>query len=1145
MEQPPSSSQSASTPQIRSRITVVCAECKRLKLKCDRRSPCSSCTKRDTVARCIYSPAAAEKVDLHSLNNRLMQCTERQSTPSTPRPPTATPPSSRNIPFPPSNHQHHHHPAAVTTHVHDAPCPLALSLDELRSAWLDSSESGRSGRSLLGRPHPIKVELSPTDVERQARIRARLSAGLPPHSRHPNPQPHLPALSTYYPNANQPYGSPSYTTPIPSVTPSVLNLLPSTSVCMRILARAKPILAQRPVPVPGGWSKFEAKAIGLLTNRTTASPGGSSNPGNPEQNSNRTPSAPADPKAKKKAETDLPFFAITTAVLAIGAAVSPPELFGPENVNAGLLYALSQQTLSVWEASTPKKAEKDYVLFLAACLAGVGYLLLATPDNANSTAEHKEENEEKPKAIFSLVGKMVNVAREIGLGKEKAGWQEGEERPPSRPDGRDSRRAWEDFRRLVWWDVMFYDLFTSDALGHPSLIPPMSYSVRVPDLTGNLDEIATRRYVIARCRLIQVAQRVKHRLSHPDCCCGYTFDQAAALEDEIRRWSRESLPQDDDEKADERRHNWELSLVAQVLILRVYVPFLISASSAAAAKKQARVPGKPGPGEKPQIQGNAMAMATQSCLGAAQAILRLGNKLNASLFKEPGNSTLVNPLFLDLYPLERLVLDAVIITQSSTAVSVVSEAEVRRGMEIMMDREFALGRERREIWEMMKQRVLVPGKLQIPTQGMMAAIKRKHDQLSPVATSSNDVALNKKEGLPTKHAKTTASPLPVLGVRYRQGRMGPSGPIRQHVDNSYERTNTSRSYTLSNAQSDPSSNSQMNPMAQLQHPIPHPIPRPVGPYDNSPATEFSPEQPMQAQPSYSMPPDHSMNGHRNSFDQTQTKPVYHLEEASMPPNGYEDFGNGGTATHPNSSSSSPYQATTPSYNPPQFGSPDNSSNRTPPIHLNTESPTGSYGGSDSQGPGNHPGGGPPKFGPDQRSQFENSRPTFMTENPQPQMFDKMPPPSAFQPSNDVQSPSLNGTSPADNHAHESAPQFGVPQHDPGHPSAGYFHHDGGLGPYDHGGMLPMGMRMDESVPGTPIFEKSHRMYDKPSQQMIQHNGHSITVNGHGQIVNNSFVDDQAQNLAMAGGPQPPHHQAWSSAQPPQALVGVSAGQPYW
>ncbi|KAJ7489057.1 hypothetical protein FB451DRAFT_980137, partial [Mycena latifolia] len=44
----------ASPPQVRSHITGVCAECKRLKLKCDRRTPCASCLKRDTVVRCIY-----------------------------------------------------------------------------------------------------------------------------------------------------------------------------------------------------------------------------------------------------------------------------------------------------------------------------------------------------------------------------------------------------------------------------------------------------------------------------------------------------------------------------------------------------------------------------------------------------------------------------------------------------------------------------------------------------------------------------------------------------------------------------------------------------------------------------------------------------------------------------------------------------------------------------------------------------------------------------------------------------------------------------------------------------------------------------------------------------------------------------------
>ncbi|KAF7329927.1 Fungal specific transcription [Mycena kentingensis (nom. inval.)] len=86
-------SAAASPPQIRSRITVVCAECKRLKLRCDRKTPCGSCVKRDTLARCVYSPAAAEKVDLHSLHNRLIQVEQllAQGNSAAPAPPAATP----------------------------------------------------------------------------------------------------------------------------------------------------------------------------------------------------------------------------------------------------------------------------------------------------------------------------------------------------------------------------------------------------------------------------------------------------------------------------------------------------------------------------------------------------------------------------------------------------------------------------------------------------------------------------------------------------------------------------------------------------------------------------------------------------------------------------------------------------------------------------------------------------------------------------------------------------------------------------------------------------------------------------------------------------------------------------------------------
>lgn len=236
-------------------------------------------------------------------------------------------------------------------------------------------------------------------------------------------------------------------------------------------------------------------------------------------------------------------------------------------------------------------------------------------------------------------------------------------------------------------------------------------------------------------------------------------------------------------------------------MLRLYVPFLVSASSAAVARKQAngasnpiKVSGKPGIGEKPQIQSNAMANATQSCLGAAQAILRLGNKLHVSLSKEPGNGpAMVGPVLMDLYPLERMVLDAIVITQSSTAVSVVSEAEVRRGLEIMIEREFALGKDRKEIWDTMKQRVLATGKLQIPPQGSQGSMKRKHDQLdSPVGANGNDATPGKKaDGSSPKHARTTA---PAIGVRLREGRMLPTGPAHVATREYERRRDTERSY---------------------------------------------------------------------------------------------------------------------------------------------------------------------------------------------------------------------------------------------------------------------------------------------------------------------------------------------------------------
>lgn len=323
-------------------------------------------------------------------------------------PPAANPTPSRNTSFPTNSHQHHRHTAAVTTHVHDSPCPLALSLDELRSAWLDSVEPGRLSRAPLGRSvHPIKLELSPIELERQTRLRTKLNPGTYPHSRHPNPQAFLPPVSIYYATLPQsPYGSPSTcSSSVPSVTPGVLDLLPSTPVCLRIFARAMVVLNQRPIPLPGGWRGFERKALALLNRRpglgyptgagdSLPSGGGESEPGRSNA-----------PWEDGQPEENLPLFAMMSAILAIGASVSPTDVFGTEQVNAGLLHALSQQALSVWETSPARKTERDYISFLVACLAGIGYLLLVTPEGFRPAEgpETQEGASAKPHVIFPLV----------------------------------------------------------------------------------------------------------------------------------------------------------------------------------------------------------------------------------------------------------------------------------------------------------------------------------------------------------------------------------------------------------------------------------------------------------------------------------------------------------------------------------------------------------------------------------------------------------------------------------------------------------------------------------------------------------------------------------------------------------------------
>ncbi|KAG8851076.1 hypothetical protein FRB91_008500 [Serendipita sp. 411] len=71
----------AATKIPRSRQTVVCTECKRLKVKCDKLSPCSQCAKRSNDPRvCVYLTANTERPDINVLWNNQREADSRIET---------------------------------------------------------------------------------------------------------------------------------------------------------------------------------------------------------------------------------------------------------------------------------------------------------------------------------------------------------------------------------------------------------------------------------------------------------------------------------------------------------------------------------------------------------------------------------------------------------------------------------------------------------------------------------------------------------------------------------------------------------------------------------------------------------------------------------------------------------------------------------------------------------------------------------------------------------------------------------------------------------------------------------------------------------------------------------------------------------
>ncbi|KAF8510903.1 hypothetical protein JB92DRAFT_2726938 [Gautieria morchelliformis] len=82
-------------------------------------------------------------------------------------------------------------------------------------------------------------------------------------------------------------------------------------------------------------------------------------------------------------------------------------------------------------------------------------------------------------AVFTTVGKMVNIARLMGLARDPDEFTCG-------PAAKYS--LWEaEMRRRMWWDIFYYDLFISDCMGFTPLIPDDQHTCRMP---ADVDEDA-------------------------------------------------------------------------------------------------------------------------------------------------------------------------------------------------------------------------------------------------------------------------------------------------------------------------------------------------------------------------------------------------------------------------------------------------------------------------------------------------------------------------------------------------------------------------------------------------------------------------------------------------------------------------------
>ncbi|KZT28262.1 hypothetical protein NEOLEDRAFT_1109090 [Neolentinus lepideus HHB14362 ss-1] len=784
--QPPAMQQSnnSSVPsgsQLRSRITVVCAECKRLKLKCDRRTPCGSCTKRDCIEKCIYSPAAAEKIDVQSLHNRLL-ITEAHLSQI----------MSGRIPIPHSISSSSSLPSyndRALLAVGNSGSSVVISLEDVAGLWLEELDIGADGlHHHSSPPHPysdsspghqqVCVKLEPTPPTLPALVPSASSSSSSMSSIFLS----LPAPQSYFRQHQPSPDAPPAPDALPTVTPAIFSHLPAhPRVRELLLDKCEHLLQLHP---SFNWFHFRRRVRSLFDMSLSTG----IDKAIAREILFGTPSARQVSHAPEPPKPTLSFFAAVAAALALGALVWKEEEF--EGLDALLqpremvldtddaeslgeaagrrrkakasktsmasgqrkevqppdpaaLYALSQQALGVFEMFHSHDLD-----FLVAMDLQVLFLLHDGVPNISSV-------------VFPMVGKMVNVARAMGLAMD----------PDEFPNKYSLFEA--ETRRRIWWDVFYYDLFVSDCMGHPPLIADNSHTTKIPvsdvdeerfvpesvDIPTLKDEdhgehsVGSSTYLVLKCRLAQLVKSVKKRSFRDPLAdsssSAMALEQVAGFEAEVSAWlkatprayhvdmsvelcdsnvssplSPGSVSTTPSESPYLVAQRCELSIITHRLLLKLFVPFLRSRLHGDVSARS------------PQWQ-----QASLGTMNAAHNIVQACRALHTVWRQNK------RPAAFVFYSFGRTLFDAAVclahaVIQQSTAIwTKAAMDDVKQALEILKDPKVATGRgpvnggvegsvsEAVTIVETMFRKAQQAMKFNSAGSGSHAGVKRKHEDV--------------------------------------------------------------------------------------------------------------------------------------------------------------------------------------------------------------------------------------------------------------------------------------------------------------------------------------------------------------------------------------------------------------------------------